>query len=852
MTTDLSQSGPQASGDSASPRAADLLRRVARVLRYGADTGGMNLWRLRYLERTVRPMLREVLDDKPPHPGRASVMEAFQGLEGLDEVPWFERQATVAVALKAVTEAQRLDAAAADRTLTPCGELIEIPDIPEPASPPPAQSTEAPGAQPTEAETAPPPPPRSVLGDPRATGKPLGSLEGVDDALAEQFRRAGVETIADLLSLLPVDHDRVHLHGGGPLEEGYVALQGTLRVLYAVLSPMGRRDEALFEVQGRLIRCSWMQAPPGLSAGDDLTLVGELELEEDGAVLFEAQRWWPNAQGEIRQPVYGLDGLDEGTVRRIVRVALAQYGGLLLDPLPRPMRQAARIREIGDALQQVHLPSSSLEVGRTRAVFMELLLHQLAAAREQEVRHRGIAHTLSHEPIATLQDAHGLELSDIQEIVFTEIRRDLRKPTAMTRLLQGDVGSGKATLALLTALMVALSKAQVCFLAPTAIAAEHRYLFAEPILRQAGLVPQLITSTPSPAQIDAVRRGEASAVFATHDLLKRFPEFKKLGLVIVEERDVFGVVDRAQLIQKGVHPDLLVVTSVPIPVSLTFTAFSDHDLSVLTDPPRQTVEGRLRPPEQRMDTYAELVEAVERGRQAYVVFPMRRGADLLDLHDARSLLAALKAEAFPGLNVALYHGSMSRDERFRVFEDFQRRRLDVLVATTGIEDAPEVSNATFMVVENADRYDQVRLHRLRGHVAQGRTVGTCTFVLSKNPSDAGRALVERVAAEQDGFTIAERDRQTRGDEALLGERADGLPEFKVADPSRDRDLLLRARRAALDVLQRDPDLRQRNNAGLLQLVSGQGGGLREDPAPKPKRRPRGRRRRKRGKKTPRS
>jgi ATP-dependent DNA helicase RecG len=833
------------SGDSASPRAADLLRRVARVLRYGADIGGMNLWRLHYLERTVRPMLREVLDEKPPHPGRAAVMSAFQGLEGLDEVPWFERQATVAVALKAVTEAQRQDAGPPAATHVPRGELIEIPDIPEPSRAP----SPAPEAKPAAAVAkSPAPPQRAALGDPRATGKPLSSLEGVSEGLAARFQAAGVETIADLLSLLPSEHERVQLHGGGPLEEGYVALPGVLRALYTVLSPMGKRSEGLFEVQGRLIRCSWMQEPLGLTVGDDLTFVGELELEEDGAVLFEPQRWWANAQGEIRQPVYGITGVDDGTVRRVVRAALAQYGGVLLDPLPRPMRQAARIREIGDALQQVHLPSGPLESGRTRAVFVELLVHQLAAARTQQVRHRGIAHTLSHEPIATLQDAHGLELTDIQEIVFTEIRRDLRKPKAMTRLLQGDVGSGKATLSLLTALMVALAKAQVCFLAPTAIAAEHRYLFAEPILRQAGLVPQLITSRPSAAQIDAVRRGEASAVFATHALLQDFPEFKKLGLVIVEERDVFGVVDRAKLTQKGVHPDLLVVTSVPIPVSLTFTAFSDHDLSVLSDPPRQTVEGRLRPPEQRMDTYAELVESVERGRQAYVVFPMRRGQDLLDLHDARSLLAALKAEAFPGLNVALYHGSMSRDERFRVFEDFQRRRLDVLVATTGIEDAPEVSNATYMVVENADRYDQVRLHRLRGHVAQGRTVGTCTFVLSQNPTAEGRALVERVAAEQDGFAIAERDRQARGDAALLGGRADGLPEFKVADPSRDRDLLLRARRAALDVLQRDPELRQRNNAGLLRLVSGEGAGVTDDPPPKPKRRPRGRRRRKRGNK----
>ena len=325
-------------------------------------------------------------------------------------------------------------------------------------------------------------------------------------------------------------------------------------------------------------------------------------------------------------------------------------------------------------------------------------------------------------------------------MVFDEIRRDLRRPAAMTRLLQGDVGSGKALIALLTALLVGETKAQVCFIGPDDIAAEHRYLFAEPLLRAAGLVPQLVSGKPSMAQADAIRRGEAHAVFASHALFENFPEFKKLGLVIVEERAQFGVTDRKAICQKGVNPDLLVVTSVPIPLSLTFTVFSKHDLSVLREPMRQSVVTKVRGPTEREAAYATLREQLELGRQAYVVFPTLLGKDLLELAQARQLVSALNTEAFPGAKVALYHGGMGREE---------------------------------------------------------------------------------------------------------------LPDFQLADPTRDRPLLLKARRAALDLLKDDPQLRQRHHRGLVRLLRERGREMEGEPRPEANRggaKAKGRRRRRRRKK----
>ena len=633
------------------------------------------------------------------------------------------------------------------------------------------------------------------------------------DALAQ----AGIVTLADLMFRVPTDHELLEPVEELPSDDQEVAVTGIVQARWLRFGPAGRVAEADLQLGETTLRCRWARPPETLPTGE-VTLVGRLEHVDDCPVLYQPQRWWPSRSG-VRRPVYGVEGVDDADFQRVVREALALNANRVQDALPRPLAKDARVLGITEALWELHVPSTGLAKGRERWAFQELLFYQLAIASRQQVRHRGVGHAVTHGLVARLQQEQGLVLNDSQEIVFDEIRRDLRKSTAMTRLLQGDVGSGKALVALLSGLMVAEGKAQVCFLAPDDIAAAHRSMFAEPTLRALGLVPQLIVGKPTPAQLDAIRRGEASCVFATHQLAKGgLPEFKRLGLVIVEERSHFGVIERKELAQKGVHPDVLVVTSVPIPASLAFTIFSDHDISVLHDSDRQLVQARVRKPDARDEAYAEFRERLDAGRQGYVCFPLLDGRDLLPLERAKQLVGALSAEAFPGYRLALYHGGMSHSERQRVFDDFGRRRIDVLVATTTIEDAAEVANATAMHVENADRYDLVRLHRLRGHVARGREPGICNFVFSSKPTDEGRRLVELLAREQDGFAVAEQDRLARGDDALLGSRKTDLPKFEIAETARDRVLLLRARRAALRVLTVDPELRQRVHRSLADRL----------------------------------
>jgi ATP-dependent DNA helicase RecG len=304
----------------------------------------------------------------------------------------------------------------------------------------------------------------------------------------------------------------------------------------------------------------------------------------------------------------------------------------------------------------------------------------------------------------------------------------------------------------------------------------------------------LISGKPTAGQLDAIKRGQANLIFATPNFIDPvLPEFKRLGLVVVEERSSFGTITAESFAQGKAYADFMVVTSVPVPPTLSFTVFSDMDISVI-DAELRTVDCIVAQPHERDAVYDALRDILKSGKQAYVVFPMRDGVDVIDRQRGEVLASAMAQEAFPGHKVALFHGSMNREERFKVFDDFLHRKIDVLIATTAIEDAPEVDNAAAVMIENADHFNLVRLYRLRGHVSGEDDEAKCFFVLSKEPSKAGVKLVEFVAKEADAFSLAERDREERGDAALLGDKLGALPQFKWADMGVDREMLLKARR----------------------------------------------------------
>ncbi len=675
-------------------------------------------------------------------------------------------------------------------------------------------------------------------------GRALSDLDGADPDVVEALAAQGVCTVADLLALPPQRFQRrPQLRAGSPPPDDLVMVRGPVLSRVTRFTPgLARREVTLQTRDGIQVRARWLAGRPrGFDAwqtGAELALVGRVELDEiepddvvldvpdaqgdtdsdaappaspPQAVLYEGEPVGLDGRGSGLLACYDRPGVDDRSIRDLVARAVGVVLGAVKDTLPPQILDHQRLLALDAAIRDAHFPANTTGRGRSRLAFEELFLLQLGVAlRSGRGRQaRGVNHRALHGFLGQLQQQHGITLDDGQERAFCEIRRDLVRSTPMTRLLQGDVGAGKGLVALMSAVMVVENRTQVAMVCPDGLTAERRFLFAEPLLRSLGVAPLLVGDRVSHAQADAIRRGEANIVFGTADLLAAEREWKRLGLVVVEERDHYGTVDPARLRGRGPRPDLLVMTTAPIPASLVFSVFGEFDLSTVPRRSRTRAVPRVVGSAQRGEAYAQVQVQLDRGHQAYVVFPVSDGRDLLSADDARRFAEALRTELLPGARLAVYSSAMSRDERLRVFDDFRHRRIDVLVSTTFVEDAPAVDNATAMVVEHADKHSLIRLHRLRGHLRHG----TCFMVMGDPPNDDGVKLVDLAAAESDGYRLAEIDLQVRGLRALLGDRAKEAPSLCWADPPQDRALLLRARDEAFGLAKADPDLRRWRGLG---------------------------------------
>jgi ATP-dependent DNA helicase RecG len=669
------------------------------------------------------------------------------------------------------------------------------------------------------AEPAPRPAParrRLSLGDPDGCGAPIASLPGILPQLADQLVEAGIETWADLLLLAPLSHERAPIFQPSEPSEGVRLVRGKVQSRCTRMLPGARRWEVTLAIPDLgAVACRWVvQQPHGFERwrhGDDLALIGEVSTVDDVWTILEAEPVGVDGRGSGWLPVYGLDGIADAGIRDAVARVLHLSEDGLEDPLPADVVERNRLLDFEAAVRDAHFPANTAGRGRTRLAFEELFLLQcgiaLRTSRGQPVR--GQSHRALHGAVGQLLQQHGISLNDDQERAFDDLRRDMLRTAPMARLLQGDVGAGKGLVALMAAMVVAENRCQVAMVCPDALAAERRFLYAEGLLRSVGMSPLLVGETLNHAQADAVRRGEAHVVFGTSSLVKPAVTWKKLGLVVAEERGSYGTIGPDALAVIEPRPDLLVLTPVPIPTSLVFTVFGDLDVTLLPQNDKVRVKAQTFAVGARDEAYAVARDELERGRQAMVVFPVdESGHDLLHLGDARRVAEALRADAFPGRRIGVYCSEMSREERTQVFDAFSHRRLDVLVATTTIEDAPAVPGCCAMIVEMAERHDLLRLHRLRAYVGLGSRTGQWLLVTSETvtPESAGR-LAELVG-EKDGFKVAEIDLRERGAAALLGDDVGEAPDLRWADPVRDRALLLRARADAFERARRDPGLRR--------------------------------------------
>jgi ATP-dependent DNA helicase RecG len=371
------------------------------------------------------------------------------------------------------------------------------------------------------------------------------------------------------------------------------------------------------------------------------------------------------------------------------------------------------------------------------------------------------------------------------------------------------VGAGKTIVALLAALVAMENGLQVAFMAPTEILADQHYLTIRRLLDRSRFRIATLTGSASSAKrretLAELAGGSVHLVVGTHALVEEAVAFHALGLVVIDEQHRFGVVQRATLRAKGLQPDVLVMTATPIPRTLALTAFGDLDVSVIRDlpPGRQQIVTMARPESRRDEVYGLVRRELEKGRQAYVIYPLVEESSRVELRAATAMADHLQAEVFPEFTVALLHGRLKPDEKDRVMASFARGDVHVLVSTTVVEVGVDVANATVMVVEHAERFGLSQMHQLRGRVGRGEHASTCVLLYQHPISEAGRARLDALVETTDGFVIAERDLEQRGPGDFFGTRQSGLPTLRVGDLQRDHALMEDARRDAVAYLDAD-------------------------------------------------
>ena len=652
---------------------------------------------------------------------------------------------------------------------------------------------------------------------------PVTAIKSIGPEKSRKLSRLGILTVKDLIEHFPRDYeDRSQVV---PISEIKLNEENTFRGRVRGI-PEDMRVKNLRIVRARIedstggIVAVWYNQPymkKAFKEGAEYIFTGkavrkynnieiqspEFEIVSEGSIL---------SGGRI-VPVYSsTSGISQKMLRSIIKDTLDYAGNQIHDFIPTSIRKKYKLCDRNYAVSNIHFPESneSFFIARRRLVFEELFMLQTALLKMKSSVNKGKSGIVFKNINCAKEILNELpfELTDAQKKVMREIVNDIKSGKSMNRLVQGDVGSGKTAVALVTAFIAIRNGYQSALMAPTEVLAGQHYEFISKILDSLGIKTVLLTGSLKKKEkekaLELIKSGEAKMVIGTHAVIQENVEFQKLGMVITDEQHRFGVRQRGTLSEKGENPHVLVMTATPIPRTLALILYGDLDISIIDHlpPGRQKIDTLSVNSSYHERIYSFIRKEVDRGRQVYIICPMIDENDKLDVQDVTTYTEKLKNEIFSDYSVECMHGKIKPQKKQEIMEEFAKNNINILVSTTVIEVGINVPNATIMMIENAERFGLAQLHQLRGRVGRGSEKSYCILVCDSK-SKVAKERMNMMTKSSDGFEISEMDLKLRGPGEFFGTRQHGLPEMKIANLYKDMNILKEAQKASLEIMNMD-------------------------------------------------
>lgn len=669
-------------------------------------------------------------------------------------------------------------------------------------------------------------------------------IKGVGPARKKLFENLGVETVEDLMYLFPRRYeDRRTLTPLAQVQVGeWQTVLGTVKSANARKSWHTKKHvmEVTLDDGGGRIFCVWFNQPYLINyfrKGVKVVCYGKVEVYKDRLQMISPEYEVINPDDDENLnlkrivPIYPLTrGMSQRYMRKIMRACLDKYLNELQDELPVLLRNKHLLSNIHRSIQHIHFPDDfdQYEEALKRVSFEEFFFFQISLAlrRLSITQKKGVAHKIDDSLAILFTDLFAFDLTKAQKRVIREIRADMQKTQPMLRLLQGDVGSGKTLTALFGCVAAFKNGYQSAIMAPTEILARQHYhniqnLMNQPMLKgmKVGLLISSMKKEDRDRLANEMKNGDVDLVIGTHALISDQIKFKHLSYAVIDEQHKFGVRQRAILFEKGINPDVLIMTATPIPRTLCITLYGDLDVSVIDEMPanRGKIQTQLFSHDQATQVYADVCKDIDRGRQAYFVYPIIDESENVDLKSAEQMYKELSKGVFKKYKVGLIHGQIKQQNAEWVMNEFKDGKIQILIATTILEVGVDVTNASVMVIEHADRFGLAQLHQLRGRIGRGQHDSRC-FLIADPTTQEGQMRMEAILKTDNGFDIAQKDLEIRGPGHFFGRHQHGLNELRVINPAKQMDMLELARKEVKAITTQDPLLNKKDHRPILKII----------------------------------